>query len=78
MLQQRDVPAPHFGEGITVWKNDLIELTWQTHVAFVYDRATFTAEEAVHLPGRRLGPDAGRRRRSIMSDGTDELRFSIR
>jgi len=25
--RERDVPAPHFGEGITVWKNDLIELT---------------------------------------------------
>src|SRR4051794_32196649 len=28
VLQDRAVPAPHFGEGITVWKNDLIELTW--------------------------------------------------
>src|SRR4051794_13804922 len=26
VLQIRAVPAPHFGEGITVWKNDLIEL----------------------------------------------------
>ena len=35
VLQKRDVPPPHFGEGITVWKSDLIELTWQTNVAFV-------------------------------------------
>src|SRR5713226_8138316 len=33
--QKRDVPAQYFGEGITVWKNVLIELTWQSHVAFV-------------------------------------------
>ena len=30
VLQKRDVPPPHFGEGITVWKNELIELTWQS------------------------------------------------
>src|SRR5438045_9490160 len=43
--QKRNVPAPYFGEGITVWKNDLIELTWQSHVAFVYDRATFVPKK---------------------------------
>src|SRR3954463_14565822 len=32
VLQKRDVPAPHFGEGITVWKDEIIELTWQTNV----------------------------------------------
>src|SRR5207245_9894099 len=37
VLQKRDVAAQYFGEGVTVWKNDLIELTWQSHVAFVYD-----------------------------------------
>src|SRR6516165_64113 len=41
VLQKRDIPVEHFGEGITVWKNDLIELTWQSHVAFVYDRQSF-------------------------------------
>src|SRR5919201_5962673 len=38
VLQRRDVPAQHFGEGITIWKDDLIELTWQSEVAFVYDK----------------------------------------
>src|SRR3954462_3270991 len=40
VLQKRNVAEEHFGEGITVWKTDLIELTWQSHVAFVYDRTT--------------------------------------
>ena len=51
VLQHRDIPPPHFGEGITVWKNDLIELTWQTHVAFVYDRATFQPKKQFTYPG---------------------------
>src|SRR5713101_8592296 len=29
VLQKRDVPAQYFGEGVTVWNGDLIELTWQ-------------------------------------------------
>src|SRR5262245_48281585 len=37
VLQKRDVPPEYFGEGITVFGNDLFELTWQSHVAFVYD-----------------------------------------
>src|SRR3989442_15482216 len=39
--QKRDVSPQYFGEGITVWKNHLIELTWQSNVGFVYDRTTF-------------------------------------
>jgi glutaminyl-peptide cyclotransferase len=74
VLQHRDVPAPHFGEGITVWKNDLIELTWQTHVAFVYDRATFQPKKQFAYAGEGWGltQDATG---LIMSDGSDELRI---
>jgi glutamine cyclotransferase len=73
VLQQRDVPAPHFGEGITVWKNDLIELTWQTHVAFVYDRKTFEPKKQFRYPGEGWGltHDGAN---LIMSDGTSDLR----
>ena len=73
VLQRRDVPAPHFGEGIVVWKNDLIELTWKTQVAFVYDRATFQPKKQFTYPGEGWGltQDATS---LIMSDGSDELR----
>src|SRR5256885_8976442 len=37
VLQRRDVAQEYFGEGITVWKNDLFELTWQNRVALLYD-----------------------------------------
>ena len=74
VLQRRAVPPPHFGEGITVWKNDLIELTWQTHVAFVYDRVTFEPKKQFTYPGEGWGltQDATS---LIMSDGSDELRI---
>ncbi|HJZ71253.1 MAG TPA: glutaminyl-peptide cyclotransferase [Vicinamibacterales bacterium] len=74
VLQRRDVPQQHFGEGITVFKSDLIELTWQTHVAFVYDRTSFEPRKQFSYPGEGWGltHDGAS---LIMSDGTDELRY---
>ena len=73
VLQKRDLPAEHFGEGITVWKNDLFELTWQTHVAFVYDRTTFQPKKQFSYPGEGWGLTHDGTN-LIMSDGTSELR----
>jgi glutamine cyclotransferase len=73
VLQQRDVSGEFFGEGITVWKNDLIELTWQSHVAFVYDRATFEPKKRFNYAGEGWGLTTDGTN-LIMSDGTDELR----
>ena len=74
VLQRRDVPAEHFGEGITVWHNDLIELTWQTHAALVYDRTTFQPKKPFSYPGEGWGLTHDGTS-LIMSDGTDELRM---
>jgi glutamine cyclotransferase len=74
VLQKRDVPAEHFGEGITVWKNDLIELTWRTHVAFVYDRVTFEPKNRFSYPGEGWGLTHDGVN-LIMSDGSNELRL---
>jgi glutaminyl-peptide cyclotransferase len=73
VLQKRDVPPPHFGEGITVWKNELIDLTWQTNVAFVYDRQTFEPRRTFKYEGEGWGltHDATN---LYMSDGGDQLR----
>jgi glutamine cyclotransferase len=73
VLQKRDVSPEHFGEGITVWKNDLIELTWKSHVAFVYDRATFQPKKQFSYAGEGWGLTHDGTN-LIMSDGTDELR----
>src|SRR5215208_549806 len=37
VLQKQEIPAEHFGEGIVLFNNELFQLTWQTHAAFVYD-----------------------------------------
>jgi glutaminyl-peptide cyclotransferase len=74
VLQRRDVPSQHFGEGITVFKSDLFELTWQTHVAFVYDRTSFEPKKQFSFPGEGWGMTHDGTS-LIMSDGSDELRY---
>jgi glutamine cyclotransferase len=74
VLQRRNVDAAHFGEGITLWQSNIIQLTWQSGLAFVYDRTTFAPKRSFSYSGEGWGlthdgTDL------IMSDGTDELRF---
>src|SRR5262245_18600225 len=35
VLQRRAVPAEYFGEGITVWKSELLVLTWRSQSGLV-------------------------------------------
>ena len=67
--------AKYFGEGITICKYELFQLTWQSGVAFVYDRADVRAEALVQVPGEGLGADRTIEHSLIMSDGTEFLRF---
>lgn len=73
VLQKRMLPSEHFGEGITVWKSELIELTWQSHVAFVYDKATFEPKRTFSYAGEGWGLTHDGTN-LIMSDGTAALR----
>ena len=76
VLQQRAVDPKYFAEGLTDWGAKLIQLTWQTNVGFVYDRASFQPERSFPYTGEGWGitHDATR---LIVSDGTAEggLRF---
>jgi glutamine cyclotransferase len=73
VLQQRPVPQQHFGEGIVVWHSDLIELTWRSEVALVYDRTTFEPRRTFKYTGEGWGlTEDGTS--LIMSDGSAELR----
>ena len=74
VLQKRDVPAQYFGEGITVWKSELFELTWQSQVALVYDKDTFQHRRTLKYAGEGWGLTHDGTN-LIMSDGTDYLRF---
>ena len=49
-VQAQPLDARYFGEGITVWKNRIIQLTWQSEVGFVYDH---DVQAPAHLPAYR-------------------------
>jgi glutaminyl-peptide cyclotransferase len=74
IVRMQLVPDQYFAEGLTDWKNTLVQLTWQSHVAFVYDRATFRLLRTFHYDGEGWGltHDA---KSLILSDGTSTLRL---
>ncbi len=74
VLQKRDIPQQYFGEGITVWKSELFQLTYVTGLAFVYDRQTFAPKRSFHYTGEGWGLTADANG-LVMSDGTEYLRF---
>ncbi len=73
VLQQHDLPARDFGEGIVRWGGRLYQLTWQEHFGYVYNARTLTVRAQFHYPGEgwALTKDA---RHIYMSDGTADLR----
>ena len=69
VLQAQPLDARYFGEGITVWKNRIIQLTWQSEVGFVYDRQTFKRQRTFQYTGEGWGLTHDGTR-LIMSDGS--------
>jgi glutamine cyclotransferase len=74
VVQQRAVDAQFFAEGLAAWGTSLIQLTWTSHIAFAYDRATLQLRRTLPLAGEGWGltQDAAA---LIVSDGTHVLRF---
>jgi glutaminyl-peptide cyclotransferase len=74
VLQKYDVPAEYFGEGLTDWGSNLVQLTWKAQKGFVYDRFSFSLLRTFEYEGEGWGL-AHDRTQLIMSDGTAYLRF---
>jgi len=74
ILRVRQLSAHFFGEGITIYGNRVIQLTWRAKVGFVYDRQTFQLLETFNYPTEGWGITHDGRS-LIMSDGTSTLYF---
>ena len=72
--QQHVLPKQYFGEGITIFGDRIIQLTWQSRIGFVYDRASFQLVQqfSYQTEGWGITHDGNR---LIMSDGTANLYF---
>jgi glutaminyl-peptide cyclotransferase len=74
VLQSKDIPPQYFGEGLTVWGDTLVGLTWQTQTGFVFDLKTFELRNQFAYPGEGWGLTHNGKE-LIMSDGSATLRF---
>jgi glutamine cyclotransferase len=68
------LPDVYFGEGLALWQDRLIQLSWKNGIAFVYRRDDFSPIRTFTYPteGWGLTHDGAS---LIMSDGSDTLRF---
>jgi glutaminyl-peptide cyclotransferase len=74
VVQERRVDQAHFAEGLADWKDQLVQLTWQSNIAFVYDFASFAPRRTHSYSGEGWGLTHDGKR-FILSDGTNQLRF---
>lgn len=68
------LPSQFFGEGITIFDDKIIQLTWRSNQGFVYDKHSFDLLQEFTYPteGWGITYDGSR---LVMSDGTATLYF---
>lgn len=74
ILQMHKLPAKFFGEGITIYNDRIIQLTFRSNVGFVYDKESFELLQRFDYPTEGWGITYDGKR-IIMSDGTSTLYF---
>ena len=74
VVQRHMLAQEYFGEGLTDWGTQLIQLTWVSNVGFVYDLAGLKEIRRFAFAGEGWGLTQDGTR-LIMSDGTPNLRF---
>jgi glutamine cyclotransferase len=74
VVQRKTLSSDYFGEGLTDWKDHLVQLTWKSNIGFVYDALTFELKKTFRYPGEGWGLTRDSDR-LVMSDGTSSLRF---
>ena len=74
VAQRVSLEGRYFGEGITVFNDKVIQLTWKARIGFVYDRSSFSLLRTFWYPTEGWGLTHDETH-LIMSDGTDTLFF---
>jgi len=74
LINAYGLPNQYFGEGITSYKDKIIQLTWTSRTGFVYDKEKFKLLNKVRYPtqGWGLTTDGDK---LIMSDGSPNIYF---
>lgn len=74
VLQKANLPPNYFGEGLALWENTLLQITWLEETGFIYALEDFSLLGQFTYPteGWGLTHDG---ERLIMSDGSHRLYF---
>jgi glutaminyl-peptide cyclotransferase len=73
VIQHTDLDSEFFGEGITIFKERVVQLTWKSGTGFVYDLDSFHRLRKFSYSGEGWGL-ATNNRELFLSDGTSEIR----
>jgi glutaminyl-peptide cyclotransferase len=74
VLKQTSLPSQYFGEGLTIFREKIYQLTWLSKTGFIYDLASFRQIGEFHYESEGWGlthDDTS----LILSDGSNTLRF---
>jgi len=72
VIRQLNLSSELFGEGITLWKDRIYQVTWTSKVGFVYDKSTFKQINRIYYQSEGWGLTT-MGDRIVMSDGTNVL-----
>lgn len=77
IIRQINLDSKYFAEGITIWENKIIQLTWRNGVVFIYNLSSFNLLEELPIDttnGQGWGITHSHEY-LIISDGTSYLHF---
>jgi glutamine cyclotransferase len=74
VIRQHNLDASLFGEGITLYRDRIYQVTWQNKVGFVYEKSTFNVKNKIYYSTEGWGLTTVDDK-VVMSDGTNILYF---
>ena len=73
-LELSELEHQRYGEGLTLYQDQLYQLTWRSGTGFIYDKDTLAKKRVFHYSGEGWGLTHNRHQ-FIMSDGSSRLQF---
>ncbi len=74
VLQKIDIDKEYFAEGMTILGNKIYQITYQTHIGFIYDLKTFQKLGSWQYEGEGWGL-TNNGKELIMSNGSNKINF---
>lgn len=75
VVQKIDLAPEYFGEGIAIFKKEILQLTWKAQTGFVYNLSDFRFLRQFPYSGEGWGLTTGSDGEIFMSDGTADIRI---